>query len=62
MLVDSTELPEVSWAGMVEWLTGSLVDQPVALIVEIGPNSYVGEDDDEEVDRKSTRLNSSHSS
>ena len=48
-MVDSTELPEVSWTGMVEWLTGSLVDQPVALIVEIGPNSYVSEDDDQEV-------------
>ena len=49
MMVDSTEVPEVSWAGMVEWLTGSLVEQPVALIVEIGPNNYVSEDDDEEV-------------
>ncbi|MFC0453641.1 hypothetical protein [Rhodococcus jostii] len=48
-MVDSTELPEISWGGMAEWLMGSLVDQPVALIVAIGPNSYISDEDEDEV-------------
>ncbi|MFZ2174055.1 MAG: hypothetical protein WAW17_08495 [Rhodococcus sp. (in: high G+C Gram-positive bacteria)] len=38
-----------TWNGMVDWLVESLVDQPTALIVEIGPNMYVADDEDDEV-------------
>ncbi|WP_072687121.1 hypothetical protein [Rhodococcus marinonascens] len=47
---DSTDSSEVStWDGMVDWLVESLVDQPVALIVELGPNTYISDDEDDEV-------------
>ncbi|WP_261768989.1 MULTISPECIES: hypothetical protein [unclassified Rhodococcus (in: high G+C Gram-positive bacteria)] len=34
------------WAYTVEWLVESLADQPVALIIDLGPNDYVQSEDD----------------
>lgn len=34
------------WVYTIEWLVESLTDQPVALIIDLGPNDYVQNEDD----------------
>ncbi|HEY5857378.1 MAG TPA: hypothetical protein VIW24_25950 [Aldersonia sp.] len=44
-----TESPPISWEAMVAWLVDSLRDKPTAFVLDMGPNSYVDEGDDDEV-------------
>ncbi|WP_430335381.1 hypothetical protein [Rhodococcus sp. ACT016] len=39
----------VSWAGMVDWLVESLTGQPVAFMLEMGPNGYRSQDEFDEI-------------
>lgn len=45
---EHTESPPISWEAMVAWLVDSLRDKPTAFVLDMGPNSYVDEGDDEE--------------
>nr|WP_296779187.1 hypothetical protein [Rhodococcus sp. (in: high G+C Gram-positive bacteria)] len=38
------------WVHTAEWLVESLFDQPVALIIDLGPSDYIRSDDEEDDD------------
>ena len=41
-LTDESEVPEIdTWEEMIAWLVTSFTDQPVGLIIDLGPNDYV---------------------
>ena len=47
-LTDESEIPEIdTWEEMIAWLVTSFTDQPVGLIIDLGPNDYVRYFDDE---------------
>ena len=47
-LTDESEVPEIdTWEEMIAWLVTSFTDQPVGLIIDLGPNDYVRYFDDE---------------
>ncbi|AMY26097.1 hypothetical protein A3Q41_04835 [Rhodococcoides fascians] len=41
-----TRLEVDSWTHMTEWLTESLADKPVALIIDLGPSDYIPSEHD----------------
>ena len=50
VMSEFTESPPISWEAMAAWLADSLSDKPTAFVLDMGPNSYLIEgDDDEEV-------------
>lgn len=48
-LTDDSEVPEIdTWEEMIAWLVTSFTDQPVGLIIDLGPSDYVSYVDDED--------------
>lgn len=48
-LTDESEIPEIdTWEEMIAWLVTSFTDQPVGLIIDLGPSDYISYVDDED--------------
>jgi hypothetical protein len=47
---DDCRLEVDPWDGMAAWLVESMYGQPLGLIIELGPNSYVPDDEEEDED------------
>ncbi|MFZ3391667.1 hypothetical protein TVH25_00190 [Rhodococcus sp. 7Tela_A2] len=47
-MTDDAATPEIAtWEGMGDWLVTSFTDQPTGLIIDLGPNTYLVYDDEE---------------
>lgn len=55
-LLESFETPDGRvlridpWDGMIAWLVESMVDKPSGLIIDLGPNTYIPEEDAEDLE------------